>query len=202
MKWNLLATISVAILCFGTHINAETNDIIQTNKLSGSVKRLKNAEERERLAIISSIEKEYNENESSDLQNSLIEILAQPEYSNEAKCAAAVLMGRCKMDKCLDILSKNISLFDGSPDPIGFETFPAKFALIRIGKPATPFMIRSLEESDNEVVRDLSLQVVVAVEGSEGGRLIIEKAVEKQTDKGKRQKLEAVLNTKYFLKTK
>ncbi|MBU1858224.1 MAG: hypothetical protein KKC28_14700 [Verrucomicrobia bacterium] len=202
MKLHLLTMISVAILCFGHYVNAKTNDIIQTNKLNVSAERLKNARERERLAVINSIEKEYNGKKSNDLQNSLIEILAQPEYSNEAKCAAAVLIGRCKIDKGLDMLSKNISLFDGSPDPIGFETFPAKLALIRIGKPATPFMIKNLEESDNEVVRDLSAQVISAVEGSEGGRFVIEKAIEKQTDKDKRQKLEAILNTKYFIKAK
>ncbi len=74
-----------------------------------------------------------------------------------------------------------------------WRRYPAVEALIRIGKPSVPAMLRNLASSSDQHVRALSARVIFGVEGEQIGRLIVENAIAKEDDPVKKKNLETSL---------
>ena len=83
--------------------------------------------------------------------------------------------------------------------------YPAQEALAKCGARSIPYMVRTLETSDDEEVRKLSAGVITMIMGQALGtpveakthaRLIVEAAMRKQPDQVKKARLKAALS--YF----
>lgn len=139
--------------------------------------------------------------EWAGVQNKMIEQF-NASSSKNMKCAIAYLMGLYRMEKCAGVLSSNITLDDDyilPNDSVNlWQQSPIIDALIGIGRPSIPEMIKNIEGNNDPRVRDLSSRVIQSIEGAEVGRFIIEKAIEKQGDVEKKKNLHETLKLKYF----
>jgi HEAT repeat protein len=71
---------------------------------------------------------------------------------------------------------------------------PAMEALIQIGNPSIPAVIRNLADSDDAEIRDLSLKALYRIEGDkEIAQLRLQKAMATEKDSQKQARLQAVL---------
>lgn len=115
---------------------------------------------------------------------------------------AVVLLGKLRSVESVPLLAENLTLYvfykDRKSTQSPEDAFPCVGALIEIGKPAIPEMLRNIQTSNDKKVRELSTRVIRYVEGPEIGRIVIEKAIEKQTDSRKKARLEAALSLAYF----
>jgi hypothetical protein len=103
----------------------------------------------------------------------------------------------------VDLLADDITLlFDRTRLPLMkhlvnidiISEHPAMEALIMIGNPSIPAMIRHLEESDDIQVRDLSLKVLYRIEGDKDiVQLRLQKALAVQKDSHKQARLQLAL---------
>jgi len=164
----------------------------QTEGNKERIAQMGSLDEKARMELLGELSKER-----SDIQSNLIYQLDNSR-SKEVKFAAAFLLGFYRMEKSVYHLSRHITLenervISSSRLPL-WDRYPVVEALIRIGKPAVPEMLRTIETSEEEKVRDFSARVIRYVEGSEIGRIVIEKAMEKQTDPAKKARLKTALN--------
>ncbi|MHC4529568.1 MAG: hypothetical protein ACYS29_16970, partial [Planctomycetota bacterium] len=79
-----------------------------------------------------------------------------------------------------------------------WDRYPVVEALIKIGKPSVRVMIHNIVSSNDKKVRDLSAKVIRYIEGREIGRIVLEKAAERQTDPAKKARLKGALDLDYF----
>jgi hypothetical protein len=115
---------------------------------------------------------------------------------------AAFYLGEFHAVKASDILAQKITLklgveeygfFQGLPMVGGFT---ARDALIKIGTPSIPAVIRNLAESDDAKVRELSLQVLCSIEGDKDiVQLRLQKALNAEKDSQKQARLQAALKS-------
>lgn len=70
---------------------------------------------------------------------------------------------------------------------------PIAEALVRIGKPAVPEMLKVLVGSDDSIVRAEAVAVIRFVEGKEVSVFILESAIKKETDSSQKQRLQLAL---------
>ena len=71
------------------------------------------------------------------------------------------------------------------------DKYPAMEALVKIGSPCLPAVIRNLAESDDVKTRELSLKVVYRVDGDKDiARLRLQKAVQAEKDPQKQARLQ------------
>jgi len=135
-------------------------------------------------------------NERVVIQGNLINQLGGSQ-SKRTTFAAAFLLGLYRMEQSVDHLSKFIALENEETELSGriplWGHYPVAEALIRIGKPAIPAMLRNIETSDTAKVRELSIQVIRYVEGHEIGRIILEKQLAQATDSRTRRQFETAL---------
>ena len=69
-------------------------------------------------------------------------------------------------------------------------------ALIKIGTPSIPAMIRNLKESDDARVRELSLEILYHIEGDKDiVQLRLQKALKAEKDLQKQARLQAALKS-------
>lgn len=95
-------------------------------------------------------------------------------YSDETRCAAAYLLGQLRAVEAVPVLSKALADPPGPwliTDSSRFDA-PVWHALVRIGRPAVPAMIRNIETSDHRMLRIRSLGVLNHVLG--GKRRLLE----------------------------
>ena len=86
-------------------------------------------------------------------------------------------------------LSQNI--IKGYPIIAGY---PAMDALIKIGNPSIPAMIRNLAESDDAKYQELSLQVLYRIDGDKDiVQLRLQKALASEKDSQKQARLQSAL---------
>ena len=142
--------------------------------------KISNLNDEERLEYLGELSKER-----SEIQRKLVQLL-DGSNSKEKKYAAAFLLGMYRMDQSVFVLSKYITLEDDSSrrwkrEPL-WDIYPVVEALIRIGKPSIPEMLKNIKTSNNEKVIELSIRVIRYVEGPEIGRFILEKELVKQSD--------------------
>ncbi len=144
------------------------------------------------------------DNKDKKLIKQLLVVLKNPQSSKFKKCAAAFYLGELRvhelrMDEAIDMLADNITLnlgarvqgsFTGLEGPVAYK------ALIRIGTPAFPSMIRNLAESDEAGVRELSLQAIVQIDNDRDiSQLRLQKALKTETDAKKKARLNVALKT-------
>ncbi len=149
----------------------------------------------ERIELLRQLSKQR-----SDIQRNLIQQLGDSK-SKDMKCAVAYLLGRYRMERSVPELSKYITLeyehhSNWKREPLWGQR-PVVEALIKIGRPAISDMIRNIETSEYEKVRQFSARVIRYVEGPEIAKVIVEMAIEKQPDERKKENLRAALS--YFL---
>jgi len=136
--------------------------------------------------------------ERQRLCRELIGVLQDAKSSNLQKCSAAYYLGEMRMSDAVAALADHITLrSDASGSLIKrlpvMKEYPAVEALIRIGKPSTRQMIQNLEERSDSLVRELCARVIRDVEGYDFARIIIQAAIAKQSDTGKKERLQAAL---------
>jgi len=193
---NLRLTICLILISLYVLAFAGTDMV---NKIEGNkerIARMANLNDKERMEFLGELCKER-----SDIQGDLIHQLGDSS-SKETKFAAAFLLGIYRMKGSVYSLSRNITLENENilqDTRISlWDRYPVVEALIRIGKPSVREMIRNIQTSGDEKTRELSARVIRYVEGPEIGRIILEKAIEKQTDPQRKAKLEAALSLDYF----
>jgi len=156
-----------------------------------AILRLPKMEANGRLGLLEELTKARH-----NRQEGLIRLL-ESDVPNEIKCDIAYLLGLDRMEQSVEKLSNVITLEKDQSEldkrlPL-YGRYPAVQALIRIGNPAVRRMVANIESSDSEKTRELSALVVRQIEGAEIGKIVLEKAMEKQTDDKKRGRLKAAI---------
>ena len=137
------------------------------------------------------------EHEWQTRKGTLIRALLRSE-NQKARFCAAYLLGLYRYPEAVNDLAAKITMEnDDEVLPQGKEArwdrYPAVEALIRIGKPSVPAMLRNIASSSDQHVRALSGRVIFYVEGEQIGRLIVESASAKEDDPVKKKNLETSL---------
>ena len=137
--------------------------------------------------------------ERTRLGRQLMKILTDPKSSNFVRCTAAYYLGEMRFSEAADVLAGQIALEDTSESTISLNILswpPALDALAKIGSASLPALIRNLSESDDSEVRDLSLTLVLRIDGDkEIAELRLQKALAVQTDPAKKARLQSALQT-------
>jgi hypothetical protein len=131
------------------------------------------------------------------LINKLLGIFKDPKSSRLNQCAAAHYLGELHASMAVRALSEKITLNyvrTGFIDHMSNLGAAVEVALIQIGTPSIPAMIRNLEESDDASVRGLSLKVLYRIEDDKDiVQLRLQKAITAQKDSNKTARLQAAL---------
>lgn len=193
---NLRFTVCLLLIAMYVFAYAGPDTKNKTKSKKELIARMAALNDKERMEFLGELSKER-----SDIQGNLIHQLGASD-SKEMKSAAAFLLGMYRMDQSVYHLSKFITLENehivpNTKEPL-WDRYPVVEALIRIGKPAVPEMLRNIRTSDDEKTRELSARVIRYVEGPEIGRIILEKALEKQDDTKQKSRLEEALTLVYF----
>ena len=116
------------------------------------------------------------------------------------KSYAAYFLGEYRFPQAVNLLAKNISWEDKirSNTERGSEwfwdRFPATQALVKIGNPAIPAVIRNLAESDDATFRRLSLSALYHIEGDKDiVQLRLQKALAAEKVSTKQVRLQSAL---------
>ncbi len=147
-----------------------------------------------------------------ELISSLINILKQGDKNAKGEkrsslVAAINVLGEMRATEAVDILVDYIKfqaideliIFDRLTPPS--EIFPAVKALIQIGKPSFPPVLRALKESTDEdviLLRWNSGWIILKVLGRKLGRTYLEDALQSETDPKKRARIEDLSKGPYF----
>lgn len=128
--------------------------------------------------------------------NRLIGILADKKTADFQRRATIYYLGELRPPEAVDVLATNITLGINqlSSDAIQNIHFYAPGALIEIGNPAIPAMVRNLAESDDDDVRAWSLKVLSRIEGDKDiVQLRLQKALAAEKDSQKQARLQTAL---------
>lgn len=116
--------------------------------------------------------------------------------SKDVKACSAYLLGQYRIAEAAQDLAAAITLDMGFSKqkklPL-WGQYPVVQALVEIGQPSVPYMIRNLEESDDAKIRELSLTVLRHVVGPETAAFLIRSAMEQQEDVENRDRLDSAL---------
>jgi len=140
---------------------------------------------------------EFLEKERQETIKNLILILSG-NFSPDVKDFSAKLLGDYRASEAVDILVQNFELDLRPRSILGLLADdyiqPATWALIKIGNPSIPAVIRNLEETDNARIRGLSLKVLYQIDGDKDiVQLRLQKALTAQSDPQKKDRLKAAL---------
>jgi hypothetical protein len=136
------------------------------------------------------------------LKTNLLSILNDPKSSGLNQYCAIYYLGELKATEAVTSLAVKIKL-SLNDLPVIFSHLPgtnmpsylAMTALIKIGNPSIPAVIRNLAESDDAQVRELSLQVIVKIDNDKDISILrLQKAIKAETDSQKQARLQAALN--------
>jgi hypothetical protein len=129
---------------------------------------------------------------------SLIRVFNDPKSRAETqKCNAAYYLGAIRASEAADSLAAQITV---APGVAGSEPFtgwePVTTALVAIGTPSIPSVIRNLAESDDTKVRELSLQVLTRIDSDKDiSQLRLQRALKAEKDSQKQVRLQAALKS-------
>lgn len=168
----------------------------KTDKPSaGDMARLRSENQTERKAASRAI-LEQRARTIGELEKIVRDFVGEESRKGSAK-TAVVLLGKLRAVEAVALLAENISVyvFYKSTKRIQSleDAFPCVGALSEIGKPSIAAMIGNLASSEDEKVRELSARVILNVEGTEIGRIVIEKAIEDESDPTKKARLRAAV---------
>ncbi len=191
MKYIIIVIFVILIsMSFITFAGTGMEKKLESNK--DKIAQMSELNNKERLNFLSELGEER-----SDIQSNLI-IQFSNSDSKEMKFAAAFLLGLYRMDESVRYLSKFITLENNEDMDIDIKRpiwgqYPVAEALCRIGIPSVPEMLKNIKTSNDEKVVELSISVIQNVEGSDIGRIILEKEMEKQTDTQNKNKFESAV---------
>ena len=130
----------------------------------------------------------------------LLAIFNDPKSADVVRAYAAYRLGVLHSTEASDSLAARITfnLVPGGSlyvqeSPWWHE--PAASALIAIGVPAAPAVIRNLAESDDQAIRSKSVQVLIGIEGGDKdiAALRLQKALNPENDLKRRERLQSAL---------
>lgn len=130
--------------------------------------------------------------------NDLVALVAQTggkKYSDETRSAAAYLLGEMRAPEAVPALSRASANPLGPMDSADTSRYDAPIftALVKIGRPAVPAMIKNLEETDNAILRMRSTVVLYHVLGGKQHLLeLLGKLKARTKDKAVAKRIEAV----------
>jgi HEAT repeat protein len=118
----------------------------------------------------------------------------------ETKLHAAYLLGMYRMENAAPHLARYIRLTDDkieerSGDLWFWNRYPAADALVSIGLPSVPYLIDNLAESDDELIRKLSLDAIIAIEGERFTKITLVEALDKPRSNSQHKRLQATFET-------
>jgi len=129
----------------------------------------------------------------------LLNIVNNPQSNLYVKCCAANCLGEMRASEAAESLAAQITI-NPPGDMGGFHFVPtggymtAVSALIKIGTPAIPAVIRNLAGSDDEQVRAWSLTVLNTIDGDKNVvQLRLQGFLEKETDQIKKDRIQSAL---------
>jgi hypothetical protein len=197
-KLSLLKICAVSIFTFGLFgaIHAQvTNSVfkVEPKDVIASV-RVDNLH----LELFEQVAVNFNA-DRNQLVMELLKIFQNQASSNHNQCAVAYYLGEMRAPQVVNALADKVTLaFDSSRTPIFhfpiISGYPAMDALVKIGNPSIPAVIRNLEESEDAKVRELSLKVLYRIEGDKDiVQLRLQKALEVQQDSKKKARLQTAL---------
>lgn len=142
----------------------------------------------------------YN-SEQTQLKTNLLAILDDPKSTAMNQYCAAYYLGELKASEAVTSLAAKIRLSLNDTDALfsrlpgtNMGTYSAMIALIKIGTPSIPAVMGNLAESDDTLVRQLSLEVVERIDNDKDiTHLRLEKALKAEKDAQKQARLQAAL---------
>jgi hypothetical protein len=174
---------------------AGTGSVIKKESIKEQIDKLSTLNVEKRIELLEQISNEYYV-----MQGNLIYLLGNTK-SNDVKFAAAYLLGIYRMEQSVRELSKFITLeyISISPESREFlwDRYPIAEALTRIGKPSVSEMLKNIQTSEDEKVREIYALVIGGVEGPNVGRFVIENAMKKAQPLAK-SSLQKALELDYF----
>ena|SRR5271157_2306329 len=134
----------------------------------------------------------YSEHER--LSEELLKIFKESQSSNFERCAAAFYLGEIHASNAVDALASNITLSLKRPTNRLTMRPPAIEALIKIGNPSIPAVIRNLADNADTQVRGFSLKVLYCIDGDRDiVQLRLQKAMAAQSDQQNKARLQLAL---------
>ena len=192
MKTGLLGSSIVLVMLISTAdiSHAERGRTLESSRVV-SLKLMDKMSASERESLLVNFTDEWQATKERLIQNLFSE-------HEQTRFCAAYLLGLYRYADACGNLAKVIAMENEdygqqqSREP-RWGQYPAVEALIHIGKPAIPAMLRNLETSDDEHVRGLSARVIHYVEGSELAKKVVQNAVAKQKNPEQKRRLESGL---------
>lgn len=184
----ILPTATLLLLC-GIAV-ASMRDVIGKTALGETVQPLNQLE-------ASGLDKQLSSFESERERIKSLLLTSLGSGDPQVQYAAAYLLGFHRYSEAINDLAAVITLHNEETElnkrlPRWGE-FPVVEALIRIGKPSVRAMLANLETSDDANVRGLSARVIFYVEGPDLSKIVVENAVNAQTDPDKKKRLQDAL---------
>ena len=170
-------------------------DLTNSQNILGQFQKLEKLTEKERDALLREADRNLHQLEEALLTKLVSE-------NQDVRFYAAYLLGQYRFPRAADSLAQNITMEDDvrstmlrSPEWF-WDRYPAAEALVKIGEPSIPSVIRNLSESDNSKIRELSLKVLCCVEKDQDiVKLRLQKAATLQPHQEKKARLDAALRT-------
>lgn len=192
MKYGYYLVLCYLTIGIGTVVFGDKNVDKQAPSIRG-IPRLASLGSGERMRLLEQL--------SEDLAGVKSVLISQLDGSNpkEVNFSIAYLLGVFRAEQSVHHLSKYIAIkSDQSLIPNRMPLwgdYPVVEALISIGGPAIPEMVRNIETSDDGKVRELSARVIRYIDGPEIAKFRLEKGMEKQSDPAKKARLKAAMES-------
>ena len=180
--------VGIGTLAFGGKRTGNESPFIR------SIPKLASLKSDERMRLLEQVSGEF-----ADVKSGLISQLDESD-PKAVIFSVAFLLGTFREEQSVHHLSKFIAIKSDRPllpdrrMPI-WGDYPVVEALISIGNRAIPEMLKNIESSDDEKVRELSAKVIRYVDGPEIAKFRLEKAIERQSDPAKKARLTAAMES-------
>ena len=160
-------------------------------KITSLLAEIDSVDQQTCMKILSNIDVERN-----NVSGILLTKLGTVNSINE-KAALIYLIGRYKLDDCVNDLIQYIDFNTGDkpmkgPLPL-WEQYPAMEALINIGLPSINPVIELLSKETDKERCELALKILRYLKDAEFGKFILEEAIKKEEEKGRKSLLENAL---------
>ncbi len=192
---------AVLVGCFIVFIQAfiapltNGTEQISDEQITGRLQKFERLTDKERETLLQDIGQNLRQTQETLL-------IALDSESKDARFYAAYLLGEYRFPRAADGLAQRITLEDKIRSTAQrshewfWDRYPAMEALVKIGTPSIPALIRNLEQSDDVTIRDLSLKVLYRVEGDkEITTLRLQHALNMQKDPQKQTRLQSALKS-------
>jgi hypothetical protein len=142
---------------------------------------------------------QYKEQRQNAIQE-FLKILKDSNATTINRATAAFYLGELHADEASDVLAQSITLQIDWNDVTFFRglgmiaPLNARDALVKIGSASVPPVIRNLADSDDTKIRQMSLQVLLGIEGDKDVvQLRLQKALKAEPDLQKQERLKTAL---------